>query len=84
MSSSLLEIVELPNGEIVLQRAEEDGEPLVEIRFSEEARVYLVDGTLEVAKAMIQAGIEAAAQLAEQGDIEVMEETADTRHRVLH
>ena len=84
MSSSLLEIVELPDGEIVLQRAEEDGEPLVEIRFSDEARVYLMDGTLEVARAMIQAGIQEAARLAEQGDIEVTEEPAETQPRVLH
>lgn len=84
MSSSLLEIVELPNGEIVLQRAEEDGEPLVEIRFSDEARVYLMDGTLEVARAMIQAGIQEAARLAEQGDIEVTEEPGESQPRVLH
>lgn len=84
MSSSLLEIVELPNGEIVLQRAEDDGEPLVEIRFSDEARVYLMDGTLEVARAMIQAGIQEAARLAEQGDIEVTEESAESQTRVLH
>lgn len=84
MSSSLLEIVELPDGDIVLQRAGDDGEPLVEIRFSEETRVYLMNGTLEVAKAMIQAGIEAAAQMADQGDIEVTEELADSQPRVLH
>ncbi len=84
MSSSLLEIVELPDGEIVLQRAGEDGEPLVEIRFSEEARVYLMDGTLEVARAMVQAGIQAAARLAEEGDIEVSEELAESQPRVLH
>jgi hypothetical protein len=84
VSSSLLEIVELPDGDIVLQRAGEDGEPLVEIRFSEETRVYLMNGTLEVARAMIQAGIEAAAQMADQGDIEVTEEPADSQPRVLH
>jgi hypothetical protein len=84
VSSSLLEIVELPDGEIVLQRADEDGEPLVEIRFSEEARVYLMDGTLEVARAMVQAGIQAAARLAEQGDIEVTEEPEESQPRVLH
>ncbi|MEP5765592.1 MAG: hypothetical protein ABJ308_13425 [Halieaceae bacterium] len=88
MSSSFLEIVELPNGDIVLQRSEEDGveagEPLVVIQFSEESRVYLLDGTLEVARAMIQAGIQAAAQMAEQGEIEVTEELADDSPRVLH
>ena len=64
MASSLLEIVDLGNGEIVLQRADDDAEPLVTIRFSDETRVYLMDNNLEVARAMIQAGIQAAAELA--------------------
>ena len=84
MSSSFLEIVEMPNGDVVLQRSDEDGEPLVVIQFSEESRVYLLDGTLEVARAMIQAGIQAAAQMAEQGDIEITEELADDQPRILH
>ncbi len=75
----------MPNGDIVLQRSDEDGEPLVVIQFSEESRVYLMDGTLEVAKAMIQAGIQAAAQMADQGEIEVTEETVEPQQpRVLH
>lgn len=82
MSSSFLEIVELPNGDIVLQRSD-DGEPMVIIQFSEESRVYLMDGTLEVARAMIQAGIQAAAQLAEQGEIE-LGEFVDESSRILH
>jgi len=69
--SSVLEIVELPNGDIALQRAGEEEEPLVLIQFSEATKVYLMDGSLEVARAMIQAGIEAAAELAEQGEIEL-------------
>ena len=83
MSSSFLEIVELPNGDIVLQRSDDDGEPMVIIQFSEESRVYLMDGTLEVARAMIQAGIQAAAQLAEQGEIE-LGEFVDESSRILH
>ena len=67
MSASLLEIVDLGDGEIVLQRADDDSEPLVTIRFSDESRIYLMDNGLEVAKAMIQAGIQAAAAIAEQG-----------------
>jgi hypothetical protein len=66
-----LEIVELSDGEIVLQHAEDDNEPLVTIRFSEESRLYLMGNGLEVARAMIQAGIQAAAELAEQGEMEV-------------
>ncbi|MCB1678493.1 MAG: hypothetical protein KDI16_07400 [Halioglobus sp.] len=66
MSASLLEIVDLGDGEIVLQRADDDSEPLLTIRFSDESRIYLMDNGMEVAKAMIQAGIQAAAALAEQ------------------
>ena len=84
MSSSFLEIVEMPNGDIVLQRSDSDEEPLVVIQFSEESRVYLMDGSLEVARAMIQAGIEAAAQMSDQGEIEVTEEHVAEQPRVLH
>jgi hypothetical protein len=83
VASSFLEIVELANGDIVLQRAEEEGEPLVVIQFSEESRVYLMDATLEVARAMIQAGIQAAASMAEQGELE-LEEYEDEQPRILH
>ncbi len=82
MSASLLEIVDLGDGEIVLQRADDDSEPLVTIRFSEESRVYMMDNSLEVAKAMIQAGIQAAAEMAEQGEMEI-EPTVEAP-RVLH
>tara|TARA_R110001599_G_scaffold325504_1_gene537663 strand:- start:35027 stop:35275 length:249 start_codon:yes stop_codon:yes gene_type:complete len=82
MSASLLEIVDLGDGEIVLQRADDDSEPLVTIRFSDESRIYMMDNGLEVAKAMIQAGIQAAAAIAEQGEQETGEET--TVSRMLH
>ena len=84
MTSSFLEIVEMPNGDIVLQRAEEEGEPLVLIQFSEESRIYLMDATLEVARAMIQAGIQAAAQLAEQDELELTGESSEEPPRILH
>ena len=71
MPSSFLEIIELADGEIVLRRAEDDSEPMVRIRFSEEARLYMMDNGLEVAKAMMQAGIQAAAAIAEQGDMDL-------------
>ena len=83
MSASLLEIVDLGDGEIVLQRAEDDSEPLVSIRFSDESRLYMMDNALEVAKAMIQAGIQAAAALSEQGEMEI-EATQKEAPRVLH
>ncbi len=61
--SAFLEIVELVNGDIVLQRADGDGEALMTIRFSEESKAYLPEERLEVARAMIHAGIESASQM---------------------
>ncbi len=82
MSASLLEIVDLGDGEIVLQRADDDSEPLVVIRFSEESRLYLMDNGLEVAKARIQAGLQAAAVMAEQ--VEAESEATPEAPRILH
>jgi hypothetical protein len=77
--TSLLEIVDCGDGEIVLQRADDDSAPLVSIQFSDEARLFLMDNGLEVAKAMIQAGIQAAAMISEGADIELEESP-----RVIH
>ncbi len=87
MSTALLEIVDLGDGEVVLQRADEDdSEPLVSIQFSEETSAYLMENNLEVAKAMIQAGIQAAAQLSEVANLEVesADATTGTAGRTLH
>jgi hypothetical protein len=84
----LLEIVDLGNGEIVLRRAEEEvegeSEALVTIRFSDETRVYIMDQGMEVAKAMIQAGIQAAAQLSEQGEVEMEMEQVESSSPTVH
>lgn len=66
MPSSFLEIVQLASGEIVLQRADDDdAEPMVNIRFSGEALEHLDGAEMEVAKLMIQAGIQAVAHISE-------------------
>lgn len=84
MPTSLLEIIDLGNGEIVLQRADDDSGPLVTINFSDETRMFILDQGLEVAKAMIQAGIQAAAQIAEQTEIEVETEGEYSPPPTLH
>ena len=66
MPSSLFEIIELPNGDIALQRAGEEGEPVVCIRFSQESLYFLRESKFEVAKAMIEAGLEAASEMTER------------------
>ncbi|MEH6549682.1 MAG: hypothetical protein V7711_09440 [Pseudomonadales bacterium] len=84
MSSSLLEIIELPNGEIVLKRADGESEPLVNIRFSEETRSYMPYIRLEIAKAMIQAGIQAFSELSEQMAVEELERDDYEAFRIVH
>jgi len=85
VSASLLEIVDLGNGEIVLQPADEGSEPLLTIRFSEASQRHMMDQYLEVAKVMIQAGIEAVALLADEEEEDVLEaETYSEAPRTLH
>ncbi|MEH6638201.1 MAG: hypothetical protein V7717_02880 [Porticoccaceae bacterium] len=81
MASALYEIIELPDGEYALQRSGEEGEPLVTIGFSEEARLYLLESGLDVARAMIDAGINAVEGLGTDAERELLE---FDEHRVLH
>ncbi len=57
--TAFLEIVELPNGDIALRRPDDKDDPLVSIHFSEESKHFLGDIRHLVAKAMIEAGIQA-------------------------
>lgn len=57
-SFAFFEIVELERGDIVLRRKDEDANPLVRIQFSDEAKLYLGASVSEVARAMIDGGIE--------------------------
>lgn len=75
MSTSFLEIIRLTNGDIVLKRTDDEGDPLVSISFSEETKNYVGDAEIDVAKVMIQAGIQAAAHI---NDAELYEEKADS------
>ncbi len=77
MSTSFLEIVELPDGRIALRRAE-DQESLVVLDFSADAKEFLQGQHVEVAKAMLNVGVQMAGRLAE-GDFDQEEGP-----RVLH
>ncbi|ROU01742.1 hypothetical protein EB809_02380 [Marinobacter sp. R17] len=68
MSTSILEIVELPDGDFALRRADDETTPLVRISFSQEARDMMEDRDLSVAKAMMTAGIEAVGNIADAID----------------
>ncbi|MBQ0712605.1 MAG: hypothetical protein KBT53_06575 [Porticoccus sp.] len=63
MSRSLFEIVVLPNGDIALKRANEKDEPLISISFSDEVQEFLLDAKMDVAKVMIDSGLELFEQL---------------------
>lgn len=89
--SSLLEIVELESGEIVLRRADGDGNPLVQITFSDEVKVMLSEHSLDIGKAMVGAGVQAVGEVyghvleahEERSDSSVLEEYEDSSG-VLH
>jgi hypothetical protein len=77
MPTAFLEIVELPDGRIVLRRGD-DQEALVTLEFSADARGFLQGHQVEVAKAMLNVGVQMAGRLAE-GDL-----LNDEGSRVLH
>lgn len=79
MPTSFLEIVELPDGRIVLRRGD-DEEALVTLEFSADAKAFLQGQHIEVAKAMFNLGVQMAGSLADGDyDMEYGEEP-----RVLH
>lgn len=70
--SAFYEIVEMENGDIaLLKSSNKDEEPLVRIRFSTESNEYLGAARFEVARVMIEAGLDAVADLEEQTEAEV-------------
>lgn len=75
------EIVEQADGDIALVRTDGQGESLVSIKFSDESLVYLQGAKLDVAKVMIEAGLDAVAEI-NQGLFE--DETEDADNAVLH
>lgn len=85
MSTSFLEIVELPDGRLALRRADGD-EVLVTLDFSEQAKVFLQGQHVEVAKAMFNTGVQMASRMVD-GEFEDYEEDDEDllqQPRVLH
>lgn len=78
MPTSFLEIVELPDGTIVLRRAEDEG-VLVTLGFSEDAKVFLQGQHVEIAKAMFNIGVQMAGRVSE-GEFERDEDGPQTLH----
>lgn len=78
MPEDFLEIVELPDGRIVLRRSGEEA-PLVTLSFSGEARDFLQERYIDVARAMFHAGLDAVGHLAED-EAHDSEEIFPVRH----
>lgn len=78
MPTSFLEIVELPDGRIVLRRGD-DEQTLVTLEFSADAKAFLQGQHVEVAKAMFNVGMQIAGDMLE-GDYDPQ----DDEPRVLH
>ena len=55
---SFVEIVVLPNGDIALKREGDSDEPIIRISFSKEVDGFSEESKIDVAKAMIDAGID--------------------------
>ena len=83
MSTSFLEIIDLGNGEYALKQADSEGEPLVNIRFSKESKAYLNDSSFDIAKIMIQAGIQAVAHMNDENELTLEDKNAP-QERILH
>ena len=77
--SSLFEIVETSDGEIVLKRADDDSAPLIRINFSEEALDYLGEMKNEIGQAMISAGVQAVGNIYDQENT-----LPDQESRIIH
>ena len=63
MSSETFEIIELANGDVALRRAGHKEDPLVRIHFSAESLQFLREHKVTIARAMLEAGIEAVQNL---------------------
>lgn len=75
------ELVMLESGEVALQRTGSD-EPLVRINFAPEAISYLDGRHVEVAKSMMDAGLQKAFDVGEEPVPHI--EGAESKHHTLH
>ncbi|MFC3149648.1 hypothetical protein ACFOEK_01255 [Litoribrevibacter euphylliae] len=66
MPTAFLEIIELENGDVALQKTEGDEKQLVTIHFSEEAKEMLQGEHVHVAKGMFQAGLQIVGRMQEE------------------
>ncbi|OPX56985.1 hypothetical protein SAMN02745127_00820 [Oceanospirillum multiglobuliferum] len=72
--SPFLEIVELADGDVILQSADdENGEPLVRIRFAPEIVEHLRGASFDIAREMLDKAIQDSRLWGEAGEDDVSE-----------
>lgn len=80
---TLLEIIELENGDLAIRRADEEGEPLIVVAFSDELRETLEEKCVDVGRMMLTAGIQMVAETGHSlsgGDAAPEQESVPTIH----
>lgn len=84
MSTETYEIIELSNGDVALRRAGHKEDPLVRIHFSAESLDFLREHKVAIARAMLEAGIEAVQDLNELEPELFEEEEVDLTEHTIH
>lgn len=79
MSTPAFELIILDNGDIGLQRAGVN-ETLVQVRFSSKVKKYLGEQHIEVAKQMIDSGIQAVIDWEQEELVAEQHQTSETIH----
>lgn len=81
MSESIIELVQLENGDIALRNSDDPDAPLVTISISKDVQNLLPGDRIDIANAMIEAGIERYQEIQlvrmeeEQNDLENVQVT---------
>jgi len=81
--AAVFEIVELSDGDIALKRSDGEGEPLVRISFSGDAKASFPQQHLDIARAMIEAGVRKVGELSGV-QVEDVSAIADIEERIIH
>ncbi|WGL17264.1 hypothetical protein PVT68_02940 [Microbulbifer bruguierae] len=84
MSSETYEIIELSNGDVALRRAGHKEDPLVRIHFSAESLHFLQEHKIAVARAMLEAGIEAVQEIGSLEPEPFEDEEVDVTEHTIH
>ena len=79
MTDSRIELVQLENGDIALRRADSPDKPLVTISISDEVEDLMPADKIDIAQAMVEAGIERYRDI----QVERIEES-QAAHGMLH